>query len=54
MMLNYLKNKPDLVICCRSLRPMNLHDENINLSIDTNIIGTCNLVKICKSFNIKN
>ena len=55
MMLNYLKkNKPDLVIHAAGLsRPMSLHDENINLSIDTNIIGTCNLVKICKSFNIK-
>ena len=50
MMLNYLKkNKPDLVIHAAGLsRPMSLHDENINLSIDTNIIGTCNLVKICK------
>ena len=55
MMLNYLKkNKPDLVIHAAGLsRPMSLHDENISLSIDTNIIGTCNLVKICKSFNIK-
>ena len=53
--LNYLKrNKPKIIIHAAGLsRPMILHDKNINLSIDTNIIGTCNLVKICKGLNIK-
>jgi dTDP-4-dehydrorhamnose reductase len=53
--LNYLKkNKPKIIIHAAGLsRPMILHDKNINLSIDTNIIGTCNLVKICKDLNIK-
>ena len=34
-------------------RPMDIHENNINLSIDKNIIGTCNLVKVCRSLNIK-
>ena len=32
---------------------MDLHDSNIEESIDKNIIGTCNVVKICKKYNIK-
>tara|TARA_Y100001958_G_C21239407_1_gene566665 strand:- start:3068 stop:3589 length:522 start_codon:yes stop_codon:yes gene_type:complete len=32
---------------------MNIHEKNIDLSIDKNIIGTCNLVKVCKKFKIK-
>ena len=52
---NYLKkNKTNLIIHAAGLsRPMDLHDKKINLSIDINIIGTCNLVKECKKFNIK-
>ena len=34
-------------------RPMNIHDKNIQLSIDLNIIGTANVVKICDKFKIK-
>ena len=34
-------------------RPMKLHDENISRSIDLNIIGTANLVKLCEKFSIK-
>ena len=34
-------------------RPMNIHEKNISKSIDLNIIGTCNVVKICKKYNIK-
>ena len=34
-------------------RPMAIHENNINKSIDLNIIGTANIVKICKKFNIK-
>jgi len=34
-------------------RPMIIHDENPNLSIDTNIIGTSNLVKYCNLYNKK-
>ena len=32
---------------------MDIHDKNIKLSIDKNIIGTCNLVKCCNDSNIK-
>jgi dTDP-4-dehydrorhamnose reductase len=32
---------------------MSIHSEEINKSIDLNIIGTCNLVKICSDNNIK-
>ena len=34
-------------------RPMQIHESNINKSIDLNIIGTCNLVKACSDSNIK-
>ena len=50
----FKKNKPDLVIHCAGLsRPMEIHDSDINLSINLNIIGTCNMVKACNKFNIK-
>ena len=32
---------------------MSIHDKDINRSIDLNIIGTANLVKICNEFKIK-
>ena len=32
---------------------MEIHDSDINLSINLNIIGTCNMVKACNKFNIK-
>ena len=38
---------------CWTISSMNLHDKNISDSIDKNIIGTCNLVKICKKYNVK-
>ena len=34
-------------------RPMEIHEKNINKSIDLNIIGTANIVKICSNLNIK-
>ena len=34
-------------------RPMNVHNKNIDKSIDLNIIGTANIVKICSLLNIK-
>ena len=43
------KVKPKIIFHCAGLsRPMNLHETNINKSIDLNIIGTANIVKICK------
>lgn len=34
-------------------RPMKIHDKNIGLSIQTNIIGTANVVRACKELKIK-
>ena len=34
-------------------RPMSIHENNISKSIDLNIIGTANIVKVCKKNNIK-
>ena len=52
---NYLKKKkPRILIHLAGLsRPMNVHDKNIDKSIDLNIIGTANIVKICSLLNIK-
>ncbi len=48
------KVKPAMILHTAALsRPMEIHESNINKSIDINIIGTANLVKICKKFNIK-
>ena len=48
------KIKPKILIHCAGLsRPMKIHEKNISKSIDLNIIGTANIVKICKKFNIK-
>jgi len=50
----FLKIKPDYLIHCAALsRPMDIHNKNISKSISTNIIGTCNIVKICSQFNTK-
>ena len=52
---NYLKiKKPRTLIHLAGLsRPMNIHEKNIDKSIDLNIIGTANIVKICSLLNIK-
>jgi dTDP-4-dehydrorhamnose reductase len=52
---NYLKIKrPKTLIHLAGLsRPMDIHDRNINKSIDINIIGTANIVKICSLLRIK-
>ena len=48
------KIKPKIIIHCAGLsRPMNIHEKNIIKSIDLNIMGTANVVKICKKFKIK-
>ena len=46
---NYIKKiKPKFLIHAAALsRPMEIHDKNIIKSIDTNIIGTSNIVKVC-------
>ena len=52
---SYLKIKrPKILIHLAGLsRPMDIHDRNINKSIDLNIIGTANIVKICSLLRIK-
>ena len=48
------KNKPKILIHLAGLsRPMKEHEKNISKSIDLNIIGTANIVKICQRLNIK-
>lgn len=51
----YLKKiKPKILIHLAALsRPMNIHDNDIYKSIDLNIIGTANVVKICSKLKIK-
>jgi dTDP-4-dehydrorhamnose reductase len=48
------KNKPKILIHLAGLsRPMKEHEKNISKSIDLNIIGTANIVKICQRLDIK-
>ena len=55
LMKKYIqKIKPKYIIHCAGLsRPMNLHVKDISKSINLNIIGTANVVKLCSEFNIK-
>ena len=51
---NFLKYKPDCILHLAGLsRPMSIHDKDINKSIDLNIIGTSNLVKVCSDYKKK-
>ena len=52
---NFLKkNKIKILIHMAALsRPMKIHKENINKSIEINIIGTANVVRACKNNNTK-
>jgi len=48
------KIQPKILIHCAGLsRPMKIHEKNISKSINLNIIGTANITKICKKYNIK-
>ena len=48
------KNKPKYLIHAAALsRPMNIHDKQISKSIDLNIIGTANIVKVCSKLKVK-
>ena len=53
--LKYLKKKkPKYLIHLAGLsRPMSVHNNNIKKSIDLNIIGTANIVKVCEKLKIK-
>ena len=51
---NVKNYRPDCILHLAGLsRPMSIHNKNIRKSIDLNIIGTANLVKICSERNIK-
>lgn len=48
------KIKPKFIVHAAAIsRPMELHEKNIINSINTNIIGTSNIVNICQKYNIK-
>ena len=50
----FKKVKPEYLIHTAALsRPMNIHEKNITKSINTNIIGTANIVIACQKDNIK-
>ena len=54
IMKNIKNFKPDCILHLAGLsRPMSIHKKNISKSIDLNIIGTANLVKVCSERNIK-
>ena len=49
-----IRIKPKIILHTAGLsRPMDVHDKNISKSIDLNIVGTCNVVKVCKKYKIK-
>jgi dTDP-4-dehydrorhamnose reductase len=51
---NIKKFKPNYILHLAGLsRPMSLHEKDISNSINLNIIGTCNLVKIAAKYNLK-
>ena len=52
---NYLlRKKPKILVHLAGLsRPLDVHEKQIEKSIDLNIIGTANVTKICKELNIK-
>ena len=48
------KIKPKIIIHTAAIsRPMELHENNIIKSINTNIIGTSNIVNLCQKYKIK-
>ena len=51
---NIKKFKPKKILHLAGLsRPMSIHEIEISKSINLNIIGTCNLVKVASSFGVK-
>ncbi len=54
-MEKFIRNvKPKFIIHTAAIsRPMDLHEKNIQKSINTNIIGTSNVVNLCQKYRIK-
>ena len=49
-----IKYKPKSILHCAALsRPISKHYTDIEKSINLNIIGTANMVKICKKYSVK-
>ena len=49
-----IKKKPKYLVLIAGLsRPMKIHEENINKSINLNIVGPANITKICSDYKIK-
>ena len=49
----FLDNKPDLVIHSAAYTNVRDSEQNYIKSIDTNIIGTCNMIRCCDELGIK-
>ena len=50
----FKKYRPKYLIHNAALsRPMDIHEKKIGKSIEVNIIGTCNIVRICSEYNVK-
>ena len=50
----FVKFKPKVIFHCAGIsRPKIIDEENISKSIDLNIIGTANVVKVCEKYNVK-
>ena len=51
---NIIKYKPKIILHTAALsRPMAIHNSDIIKSINLNIIGTANIVKICEKYGVK-
>ena len=52
---NYLRKiRPKILVHMAGLsRPMKQHEEKIHRSIELNIVGTANIVKVCSRMNVK-
>ena len=54
-MENFIKKiKPQFIVHAAAIsRPMNLHEKKVEKSINTNIIGTSNIVNLCNKYKLK-
>ena len=51
---NIIKYKPKIILHTAALsRPMAIHNTDISKSINLNIIGTANIVKLCEKYRVK-
>ena len=51
---NIIKYEPKIILHTAALsRPMAIHNTDISKSINLNIIGTANIVKLCEKYRVK-